>query len=80
MMRRLIPILLLTLAATTACGPCLEMQACLSQLPDTGDTGEDTGDTATSDASHAEDGAVLDRVLARDVLPADVAARLRDET
>jgi hypothetical protein len=61
------------LTGAVSCGPCLNYA-----MPDTGDTG-DTGDTAGEDRVPvgAQDArsrkAAADRVLARGVLPEDVA-------
>jgi hypothetical protein len=71
----------LGLTGSAACGPCLKMSACL-EMSAPEDTG-DTGDTATSDADTTwvvgdAVEAVLDSVLARRVLPEDVAARVRE--
>lgn len=62
------------LTSAVSCGPCLDYA-----VPDTGSEGDtgDTGDTAEDDRPEARSRkAAADAVLARGVLPADVAAIL----
>ena len=54
-------------------GPCLSPQPCLDiEITDDTDETDATDDTDSADASD-----VIDRVLDRDVLPADIAERMR---
>lgn len=73
-----LPASVLLALGISASGACVDSQACLSMLPNLGDSGEDeTGEDTDEEARNDAEPTSLQAALDRADLPRDVLERLR---